>query len=52
LALVGEFTVKGALMYFGCIFGMKNEEIEEQLEFLSNLLDLPPKDHYVKNLRF
>jgi len=38
-------------MYFGWIFGMKNEEIEERLEFLSNLLELPPEDRYVKNLR-
>lgn len=50
VALVGEFTVKGALMYFGRIFGMTNKEIEEQYEFLSNLLELPPKDRYVKNL--
>jgi ABC-type Na+ transport system ATPase subunit NatA len=52
VALIGEFTVKEALMYFGWIFGMKAEEIEEQFEFLSNLLELPPKDHYIKNLRF
>jgi ABC-type Na+ transport system ATPase subunit NatA len=44
--------VKGALMYFGWIFGMKKEEIEEKFEFLSNLLELPPQDRYVKNLRF
>jgi ABC-type Na+ transport system ATPase subunit NatA len=44
--------VKGALMYFGCIFGMKKEEIEEKFEFLSNFLELPPEDHFVKNLRF
>jgi ABC-type Na+ transport system ATPase subunit NatA len=51
VALVGEFTVQGALMYFGWIFGMKKEEIEERFEFLSNLLELPPKDRYVKDLR-
>jgi ABC-type Na+ transport system ATPase subunit NatA len=51
VALVGEFTVKGAFMYFGWLFGMSNKEIEEQFEFLSNLLELPPKDRYVKNLR-
>jgi len=39
-------------MYFGWIFGMKDEEIEQQFEFLSNLLELPPKDCYIKNLRF
>jgi ABC-type Na+ transport system ATPase subunit NatA len=52
VALIGEFTVKGAVKYFGWIFGMKNEEIEEQFQFLSNLLELPPKDRYIKNLRF
>jgi ABC-type Na+ transport system ATPase subunit NatA len=52
VALVGEFTVKGALKYFGLIVGMSNEETEERFEFLSSLLNLPPQDRYIKNLRF
>ncbi|XP_069695763.1 ABC transporter G family member 20-like [Periplaneta americana] len=50
VALVGEFTVKGALKYFGWICGMKDTEIEERFEFLNDLLELPPNDRYVKNL--
>jgi ABC-type Na+ transport system ATPase subunit NatA len=51
VALVGEFTVKGAVSYFGWIFGMSDTEIAERYKFLANLLELPPKGHYVKNLR-
>ncbi|KAK6632857.1 hypothetical protein RUM43_012596 [Polyplax serrata] len=50
IALVGEFTVKGALEHFGWIFGMTDEEIEERFQFLSKLLDLPPAHKLIKNL--
>lgn len=50
VALVGEFTVKGAVNYFGWIFGMNDREIEKRFKFLDDLLDLPPVDRYVKNL--
>ncbi|KAL0276662.1 UNVERIFIED_CONTAM: hypothetical protein PYX00_004185 [Menopon gallinae] len=50
VALVGEFSVKGALQHYGWIFNMTDEEIDARFEFLSNLLDLPPADRLVKNL--
>jgi ABC-type Na+ transport system ATPase subunit NatA len=51
VALVGEFTVKDAMNYFGWIFGMNDREIEKRFKFLDDLLDLPPTDRYIKNLR-
>ena len=51
IALVGEFTVKGALEHFGWIFGMTDDEIHERYNFLSKLLDLPPGYKLIKNLR-
>lgn len=44
IALVGEFTVKGAVYYFGKILNMKEEVIEERFQKLSKLLELPPDD--------
>lgn len=51
IALVGEFTVKGAIEHYGWLFGMTNDEIDQRYEFLQKLLDLPPKDRLIKNLR-
>lgn len=52
IALVGEFTVKGAINHFGWIFGMSNKEIDDRFEFLSKLLDLPPRNQYIQDLRY
>lgn len=52
MALVGEFTVKGAINYFGRIHGMSDKEIAKRFEFLDTLLQLPQRDRYIKNLRF
>ncbi|KDR16091.1 ABC transporter G family member 20-like [Zootermopsis nevadensis] len=50
VALVGEFTVKGAVNYFGWIFGMSDRQIAKRFTFLDNLLELPPEDRFIKNL--
>ncbi|KAK9730736.1 ABC transporter [Popillia japonica] len=47
--LVGEFTVKGAISYFGRILDMTDELIEERFKSLKKLLDLPPDDRMIKN---
>lgn len=52
IALVGEFTVKGAVEHFGWLFGMNNEQIDSRYQFLSNLLELPPANKLIKNLRW
>ncbi|XP_067007498.2 ABC transporter G family member 23 [Anabrus simplex] len=50
IGLLGEFSVKGAIFYFGWLFGMNNKQLEERYEFLSLLLNLPPDGRYIKNL--
>ncbi|CAH0554397.1 unnamed protein product [Brassicogethes aeneus] len=49
IALVGEFTVKDAIFYFGRILEMEDELIEQRFYHLSKLLELPPEDRYIKN---
>ncbi|XP_075986794.1 ABC transporter G family member 23-like [Anticarsia gemmatalis] len=50
IALVGEFTVRDAIYYFGRIYGMKMEKMVERFEFLSTLLDLPSGGRLIKTL--
>ncbi|XP_018044364.1 PREDICTED: ABC transporter G family member 20-like isoform X1 [Atta colombica] len=50
ISLVGEFSVNGALYYFGRINGLDDEEIETRHKFFSDLLQLPPADRLVKNM--
>ncbi|XP_018355832.1 PREDICTED: ABC transporter G family member 20-like [Trachymyrmex septentrionalis] len=50
ISLVGEFSVNGALYYFGRINGLDDEEIEARQKFFSDLLQLPPADRLVKNM--
>jgi ABC-type multidrug transport system ATPase subunit len=49
ICLVGEFTVKDAIYYFGRIFDMSEKTIEARFVELSNLLDLPPEDRFIRN---
>ncbi|XP_072759168.1 ABC transporter G family member 23-like isoform X2 [Anoplolepis gracilipes] len=50
VCLMGEFSVSGALYYFGRINGLEDKEIDERQKFLSELLQLPPANHLVKNI--
>lgn len=50
LALYGEFTIKETLQYFGRIYNLPASFVKSQMEFLFNLLDLPPGHRYVKTL--
>jgi ABC-type multidrug transport system ATPase subunit len=50
LALYGFFTIKETLQYFGRIYNLRASFVKAQLEFLSNLLDLPPSNRYVHTL--
>lgn len=50
LALYGEFTIKETLEYFGRIYKLPTAFVKSQMEFLFNLLDLPPAHRYVKTL--
>ena len=52
LALYGEFTIRETLLYFGRIHGMQKKSIENQIEFLLDLLELSNfTDEFVRNLR-
>ncbi|KYN50102.1 ABC transporter G family member 23, partial [Cyphomyrmex costatus] len=42
--------VSGAFYYFGRINGLEDEEIDTRLIFFSELLQLPPYNHLVKNM--
>ncbi|XP_046973113.1 ABC transporter G family member 23-like [Vanessa cardui] len=50
IALVGEFSVRDAVYYFGRIYGMKAQKLTEQFDFLTNLLDLPSGGRLIKSL--
>nr|XP_050869463.1 ABC transporter G family member 20-like [Vespula vulgaris]XP_050869464.1 ABC transporter G family member 20-like [Vespula vulgaris]XP_050869465.1 ABC transporter G family member 20-like [Vespula vulgaris] len=50
ISLVGEFSIIGALYYFGRINGMRDKEIEERYVDLTELLQLPSKHLLVKNV--
>lgn len=52
IALIDEFSVKGAVQHYGWLHGMSNEEIDDRFNFLNHLLDLPPHDRLIKNLRY
>lgn len=41
IALIKEFTIREIIFFFGTIFGMKAEKIEERLQSISKLLELP-----------
>lgn len=48
IALIGEFTISEMLHFYGVIFGMKKDKIEERLRFLCDLLELPDDDKLIE----
>ncbi|XP_022827411.1 ABC transporter G family member 20 [Spodoptera litura] len=50
IALFGEFSIRETLIYFGWIANMPNKEVEERIDFLIQLLQLPNPTRQVKNL--
>lgn len=48
--MYGEFTLRETLIYFGWIAGMSTPEVEDKIEFLISLLQLPSVTRFVKNL--
>ena len=52
LALYGEFTICETLHYFGRIYAMKKGEIDKQMEFLTELLNLPKCGSLIRKLRY
>ncbi|CRK97747.1 CLUMA_CG011125, isoform A [Clunio marinus] len=50
IALYGEFTIRETLIYFGWIYGMNTDDVDEKTDFLLKLLQLPNASRFVKNL--
>ncbi|XP_024947610.1 ABC transporter G family member 23 isoform X2 [Cephus cinctus] len=50
IALYGEFSIRETFLFFGWCAGMTTSEIDERLEFLLKLLQLPSENRFVKNL--
>lgn len=50
LALFPDFTIEETLQYFGRLYGMRQNEIQERIKFLLSLLHLPEKTKLVGNL--
>ncbi|KAI5693785.1 hypothetical protein M8J75_005740 [Diaphorina citri] len=50
IALYGEFTIRETMVYFGWINGLTTKQVNEKVDFLVNLLQLPSADREVKNL--
>uniref|UniRef100_A0A6B2E541 Putative abc transporter n=1 Tax=Phlebotomus kandelakii TaxID=1109342 RepID=A0A6B2E541_9DIPT len=50
LALYGEFTLRETFFFFGWINGMTTKAIDERMDFLIKLLQLPHHSSFVKNL--
>ncbi|XP_034837431.1 ABC transporter G family member 20 [Maniola hyperantus] len=49
-ALFGEFSIRETMIYFGWIAGMSTKEVDERIDFLVNLLQLPNPTRQVKVL--
>ncbi|XP_075986626.1 ABC transporter oskyddad [Anticarsia gemmatalis] len=50
IALFGEFSIRETLIYFGWIANMDTKDVEERIDFLITLLQLPNPNRQVKNL--
>lgn len=50
IALYGEFSIRETFIYFGWCAGMTTEQVDDKLEFLMKLLQLPSENRFVKNL--
>ncbi|XP_028028239.1 ABC transporter G family member 23 [Bombyx mandarina] len=50
VALFGEFSIRETLIYFGWIANMSTPQVEERIDFLIKLLQLPNPTRQVKNL--
>ncbi|XP_046614540.1 ABC transporter G family member 20 isoform X1 [Neodiprion virginianus] len=50
LALYSEFSIRETFIFFGWCAGMTTQQVDEKLEFLLKLLQLPGEDRFVKSL--
>ncbi|KAK9500053.1 hypothetical protein O3M35_001393 [Rhynocoris fuscipes] len=50
-ALYLQLSISETFVYYGRVFGMSWEDIEERAYILDKLLDLPPRNRIVETLR-
>lgn len=48
-ALVNEFTVREMIAFYGTIYGLSSDKIDERFSFLHMLLELPPEDRFIRD---
>ena len=48
-ALIPGFTVREMIWFFGTIFGLSSEKIDERFRFLSSMLELPDRDRLIRD---
>lgn len=51
MAVYDEFSIEEMLYYFGKLFNLDAEFLNERILFLISFLDLPNKNRLVKHLR-
>ena len=49
IALINEFTIKEMVWFFGTLFSLNSEAIKKRLKFLTELLELPEKDKFIRD---
>lgn len=52
VAVYEEFSIEEMLYYFGRLFNLSPDFLDQRILFLISFLDLPNKNRLVKNLRF
>ena len=48
MALMPEFTIRESIHFYGILYGMDKEKIDERIRFLCDLLDLQDQDKLVR----
>jgi len=50
LALFGEISIENTLKYFGLLYNMIQTEMDEKVDFLIELFNLPSKEKLISKL--
>jgi ABC-type multidrug transport system ATPase subunit len=48
-ALISEFTIRETIWFYGTIFGLSASMIDEKINFLRELLELPEEDKFIRD---
>lgn len=49
IALINGFSVREMMWFFGTIYGLSSDKINERLQFLSELLEFPDEDRLIRD---